>query len=154
MASIAGTNVLYPAYRNAVAGKTSDYAFSTVLTNFATTLFSFFDDNADVTPDDAHVFKSSYTAGETPAFATRVALASVTSGVVSTGVVDAADHVFTTGEVLPVGDPVESFIVYKFITNAAASPVLAHYGTATGLPLTPNGADVTVVFNASGMWQY
>jgi hypothetical protein len=117
-------------------------------------IFGFFDDNADVTPDDSHVYQSAYTAGETPAFSTRVAHTNVTFGVLATGVVNADDHLFTTGEVLPAGDPVESYIIYRYLTSAAASPLLAHYGTATGLPLTPNGADVTVVYNASGMWTY
>jgi hypothetical protein len=47
-------------------------------------------------------------------------------------------------------------VVFKNITNAADSPVLARYDStgATGLPLTPNGAAVTVVWNASGLWRF
>lgn len=154
MASIAGTNVLFPAYRNSAVGKTSDYVYSTVLTNFATTLYSYFEDNADATPDDGNVFNSALTAGEIPLIANKLALASVTSGVVATGVVDFDNPVFTSTAALPSGDPVESYLVFKFITNAAASPLLAHWGSATGLPLTPNGADVTVAVNASGGWKF
>lgn len=152
MASIAGTNVAYFAYRNALVGKTSDYTISTVMTNFATTLYVCFSDDATVDPLDSHVFISSYATSENPAFAAKLVLGSVTSGTVATGVVDAADAVFTGATVLTGATSVESLIVFKFITNAAASPVLVHYGSATGLPLTPNGADVTVVWNASGMF--
>jgi hypothetical protein len=162
MASIAGTNVLYPSYRNIICGSAAGGSGPITMATFygaggtllGVNIFGFFDDNADVTPDDSHVYQSAYTAGETPAFSTRVAHTNVTFGVLATGVVNADDHLFTTGEVLPAGDPVESYIIYRYLTSAAASPLLAHYGTATGLPLTPNGADVTVVYNASGMWTY
>jgi hypothetical protein len=147
-------NYVHSPYRNAVVGKTSDYVYSTVLTNFATTIFSAFSDEADAATAATDVFQSVWTAGETPAFAVRLALASVTSGSVATGVVDAADPVFTGAAVLPAGDPVENYFVFKYITNAAASPNLAHWDTATGLPLTPNGADVTVAISASGLWKF
>jgi hypothetical protein len=156
MASIAGANSAYFAYRNALAGKTSDYTISSVMTNFATTLFAFFSDDATVDPLDSHVFQTSYGASDNPEFAATAAgnfvLTSVTSGTVGTGVVDFADSVFTGASVLTGSTSVESLIVGKFITNAAASPVMIHYGSATGLPLTPNGADVTVVWNASGAY--
>lgn len=43
------------------------------------------------------------------------------------------------------------FVVVKEITNDAASPVIAHIDTATGLPLTPNGSDITLTINAEGL---
>jgi hypothetical protein len=147
-------NFVYTPYRNAVVGKVSDYVISTVMTNFATTLFTYFNDDADAAVAATDVFQSVQTAGETPSFANRLVLGSVTSGVVATGVVDAADAVFTGASVLAAGDPVESYIGFKYITNAAASPNLFHFDTATGLPLTPNGADVTVAFNASGIYKF
>ncbi len=78
MASIAGTNIVYASYRNAVVGKTSDYAFSTVLTNFKTTLYSYFQDNADDTPDDADVFHVNFTSGGVPVIGSKLALTAVT----------------------------------------------------------------------------
>jgi hypothetical protein len=44
--------------------------------------------------------------------------------------------------------------VFKFVTVAGDSPFLAAWDTATGLPLTPNGGDVTVAWNASGIWRF
>ena len=156
MASIAGTNVAYFAYRNALAGKVSDYTISSVMTNFATTLFAFFSDDATVDPLDSHVFQSSYTASDNPEFTATAAgnlvLTDVTSGVVGTGAVNFTDAVFTGASVLTGNTSVESLIVGKYITSAAASPVLIHYGLATGLPLVPNGASVTVVWNDAGGW--
>lgn len=145
-------NFVYSPYRNSVVGKTSDY--STRVDADSDTLFSFFNDDGTVTPAATNVFQSTYTTAENPSFANRLNLGSVTAASVGTGVVDAADAVFTGSSVLTGSTSVESYIICKFITNAAASPNLVHFDTATGLPLTPNGADVTVVFNASGIWQF
>jgi hypothetical protein len=149
-------NFVYSPYRNAVVGKSSDYAYSTVLTNFATTIFALMNDDGTVAPAATDVFQSVYATSENPVFAKRTYLASVTSGTVATGVVDAADYAFSTAAdtVLTGSTSVESLIISKFITSAAASPLLARFDTATGLPLTPNGADVTVVWNASGIWKF
>jgi hypothetical protein len=137
-----------------MAGGVVNYAVGAINTNLATTIFAFFSDDGTVTPATTNVFQSTFTTAENPSFANRLVLGSVTSGVVSTGVVDAADAVFTGASVLTGATSVESLHVAKFITNAAASPMLVHFDTATGLPLTPNGADVTVVWNSSGIWKY
>lgn len=44
-----------------------------------------------------------------------------------------------------------AFLIVKEITNDVASPVLAHIDTATGLPLTPNGSDITLTIDAEGL---
>jgi len=46
-----------------------------------------------------------------------------------------------------------SLVIMKEITNDAASPVIAHIDTASGLPLTPNGSDITLTINAEGLLQ-
>ena len=45
------------------------------------------------------------------------------------------------------------FAVVKEITSDAATPVVAVINTATGLPLTPNGSDITLTVNAEGLLQ-
>jgi hypothetical protein len=160
MASIAGANALYTPYRNSVIGKTSDY--SGRVDTDTDILFGFFSDDGSVTPDDTNTFHTNATnngASENPTFANCTAnpgsrLTAVTVGTVAAGVVDAADFVFTGSVVLTGATSVESYIIAKFVTNRADSPVLAHFGSATGLPLTPNGADVTCVYNASGIWRF
>lgn len=42
----------------------------------------------------------------------------------------------------------------KEITNDAASPLLAKFDTATGLPLTPNGSDITLTVDAEGFLHF
>ena len=43
------------------------------------------------------------------------------------------------------------FCICKEITSDALSPVIACINTATGLPLTPNGSDITLTINAEGL---
>lgn len=72
----------------------------------------------------------------------RSTLASAAVG--STGTVDGDDTVFTsvTGSII-------TQIVAAFDTgNIATSPLLFKIDTATGLPLTPNGGNVTIAWDA------
>lgn len=41
--------------------------------------------------------------------------------------------------------------IVKEVTSDALSPLLVHIDTATGLPLTPNGSDITLTINAEGL---
>ena len=144
-------NFLADAYRNSVIGKTSDYAGRVDLDT--DTIKAYFMDQGTDTPLETDVFESSHT-GINPTFANAQTLTSPTVGVVGVGVFDAADTVFTGGSVLTGSTSVEWLVVFKLVTVAGDSPFLAAWDTATGLPLTPNGADVTVVWNASGIWKF
>jgi hypothetical protein len=66
------------------------------------------------------------------------------------GVFDAADVTFTT----VTGVTVEALILYIDTGTASTSPLVAYIDAGvSGLPLTPNGGDVTIVWNASGIFQ-
>lgn len=69
--------------------------------------------------------------------ATSGNLASKTS---TLGVADAADVTFST----VTGDVSEAIVIYKDTGDAATSPLIAYIDTATGLPITPNGGDITI----------
>jgi predicted dehydrogenase len=58
----------------------------------------------------------------------------------SAGVADAADVTFTA----VTGATVEAIVLYKDTGVAGTSPLVAYIDAATGLPLTPNGGDVTI----------
>ncbi len=60
------------------------------------------------------------------------------------GVADADDVTFTT----VTGDVSEAIIIYKDTGSAATSPLIAYIDTATGLPITPSGADITVAWSS------
>lgn len=72
--------------------------------------------------------------------AAGVALASKT---VTLGVADAADVTFA----LVTGVSIEYIVIYKDTGSSATSRLLALIDTATGLPVTPNGGDITVVWD-------
>lgn len=56
------------------------------------------------------------------------------------GAADAGDATFTA----VTGVSIEAIIIYKFVTVASDSPLIAYIDTATGLPITPNGGDIIV----------
>ncbi len=79
------------------------------------------------------------------------ALASVTVGVVAVGVVDAADD--SPAWTALSGSSIESISLINDTGNAATSDLIVYFDTATGLPLTPNGGDVNIAYNASGIFK-
>jgi len=86
-----------------------------------------------------HQFLSDITAGA------RIATTPNLAGKTSTdGVADATDPVATA----VTGVTVEAFVLYKDTGVASTSPLICYIDTATGLPFTPNGGDVTFVFSS------
>lgn len=77
------------------------------------------------------------------------AIGSATVGVVAAGVFDHADVTFTA----VTGASVESLTYYKHTGTDSTSPLLANIDSATGLPVTPNGGNITWAPHASGVWQ-
>lgn len=72
----------------------------------------------------------------------------LTSKTVTNGAFDAADVTFTA----VTGASVEALVVYKDTGSAATSPLIAFIDTGTNLPVTPNGGDITIQWNASGIF--
>ena len=64
------------------------------------------------------------------------------------GVFDASDVTFTS----VTGDPSEYILIYKDSGVESSSRLLALFDTATGLPVTPNGGNITITWNASGIF--
>lgn len=65
------------------------------------------------------------------------------------GVFDGADVTFTA----VLGDVCEAVIIYIDTGSAATSRVVAFFDeNVTGLPVTPNGGDITITWNASGIF--
>lgn len=65
------------------------------------------------------------------------------------GVFDAADVTFTAVS----GATVEALVIYVDTGTPATSPLVAYIDTGvTGLPVTPNGGDINVTWNASGIF--
>lgn len=65
------------------------------------------------------------------------------------GVFDGSDVTFTA----VTGNSVEALVLYIDTGSAATSPLVAYIDTSvTGLPVTPNGGDITITWNASGIF--
>lgn len=71
----------------------------------------------------------------------------ITAKTFTNGYFDGADVTFTAVS----GSPAEALIVFIDTGTASTSRLIAYIDTATGLPVTPNGSDITVSWNASGI---
>ena len=87
---------------------------------------------------DTVQFHSSVSSG---IVATSSALSSKTS---TLGVLDAADVTFTA---VGSGAACDALLLWKDTTVSGTSPLILLIGSATGLPVTPNGGDITVTFD-------
>jgi hypothetical protein len=45
----------------------------------------------------------------------------------------------------------EALVIYKDTGSSATSPLIAYIDTGTNLPASPNGGDITIQYNASGI---
>lgn len=77
--------------------------------------------------------------------AARVATSSaLTSKTKVDGVADAADITFSAVS----GDVSEAIVIYQDTGVESTSRLIAYFDTMTGLPVTPNGGDITVVWDS------
>jgi hypothetical protein len=72
--------------------------------------------------------------------ATSANLSSKTS---TAGVANAANVTFTA----VTGAQSEALVLYKDTGSAATSPLIAYIDTATGLPVLPNGGDISITWD-------
>lgn len=133
-------NAVYPKFREAQIDAAANIDLN------AGTLKAYLIDLADYTYSAAHVFLSEIPAGGI--VATSAALANVT---ITNGLLDADNAVFTS----VTGDPCEAVILAIDTGTAATSRLVAFFDTGvTGLPVTPNGTNINLNFNASGIVQF
>jgi len=96
-------------------------------------------DVADYTVNLAtHEFLSDVPAGARVSAATALANKTITARVF-----DADDVVLSNVS----GDPSEALIIYKHTGTEGTSRLVAYIDSATGLPVTPNTANITITFD-------
>jgi carbohydrate-selective porin OprB len=102
-------------------------------------------DLADYTYSASHQYLSDV------AVAGRVATSgALTTKTFTNGLFDADNASFTA----VTGDQSEALIIFVDTGSAATSPLVAFFDTGvTGLPVTPNGGDINITWNASGIFQ-
>lgn len=102
-------------------------------------------DTSDYTYSAAHDFYDDASAG---AVGTPQTIGNTT---VTNGLFDGDNVTFTALS----GDECEAIIIFIDTGDPATSRLVAYIDTGvTGLPVTPNGGDVTISWNASGIIQF
>lgn len=96
-------------------------------------------DLADYTPNlGTHDFLD-----DIPVAARVATSANLTGKTSAAGVADATDATLTA----VTGDQSEALVIYKDTGAAATSQLIAYIDTALGLPVTPNGGDITITWD-------
>lgn len=130
-------NAIYPKYKEAIlgGGANADLIAGTVKVALV--------DTGTYTYSATHQFLTSLT-GVVGTAQTIGATKTVTDGTF-----DGADVTFTS----VTGASVEALVIYIDTGTAATSRLVAYIDTGvTGLPVTPNGGNIGVTWNASGIF--
>ncbi len=114
---------------------------------FLTGSISWSADTIKITLSDAADYTKNLATDEfisdVPALARVAVSGALTSKTTTAGVADAADVTWTA----VTGDQSEEIIGWKDTGTETTSPLIFNIDTATGLPVTPNGGDITVVWD-------
>lgn len=137
-------NALYVAFRNGVLGSHA----TRVDLDADTIKVVLIDHGADTPAPTTDDFYNDISAGLIGSMSS--ALTTKTIGTVAAGVFDADNVTFTA----VTGASVESVNILKDTGVASTSDLIAYFDTGTGLPVTPNGGDITVTWNASGIFTF
>jgi hypothetical protein len=129
-------NALYPKWKEALLQSSANSALTG-------TVKAALVDTGTYTYSAAHEFLTSLT-GVVGTAQTIGATKSYTNGVF-----DGGDITFTA----VTGNSVEALVLYIDTGTAGTSRLVAYIDTGvTGLPVTPNGGDITTTWNASGIF--
>lgn len=130
-------NAIYPKYKEALISGSANISLSSGTVKVALV------DTGTYTYSAAHEFLTSLTG----VVGTAQTIGSKT---VTNGLFDGADVTYTAVS----GASVEALVIYIDTGVAGTSRLVAYIDTGvTGLPVTPNGGDISVTWNASGIFQ-
>lgn len=129
-------NALYPRWKEALLQHSGDSALTgTVKTALVDTGVYTYSSSHQYLTDLSGVVGTAQTIGATKTY--------------TNGVFDGGDVTFTA----VTGNTVEALVLYIDTGTAATSRLVAYIDTGvTGLPVTPNGGDISVTWNASGIF--
>lgn len=130
-------NAMYPSFKQAMLSGTYDISSGSSDTPKTDLI-----DTGTYTYSAAHDFYNDVTGSQSTA-----SLASIT---VTNGVYDAAD---TTHSAVS-GATIEAIIIWSDTAGASTTdPLVCYFDTSiTGAPVTPNGGDIVIQWNASGIF--
>ncbi|TXL71200.1 hypothetical protein FHP25_31315 [Vineibacter terrae] len=125
-------NAIYPKFKEAVLKGAANVDLTTGTIKVALV------DLADYTYNAAHDFLDDVPVGA------RVAVGTITNPTVLNNIFDGDDVVLS----LVTGDPSEALVIYKDTGVEATSRLVAFLDTGvTGLPVTPNGGNITIAWD-------
>ena len=130
-------NAIYPKYKETILGAATNTNLLTGTVKVALV------DTGVYTYSAAHQFVSSLS-GVVGTAGTIGATKSVTNGLF-----DGGDVTFTA----VTGNSAEALVIYVDTGTAGTSPLVAYIDTSvTGLPVTPNGGNISITWNGSGIF--
>jgi len=138
-------NILFTEYKNSILGSAT-HAVPDLDTD--TIKAALTDEQTTTVVPGTHVDYADISAMtvDTPA---TMSTAGVTTAIYG-GRIDYDDFLFTSVS----GNSCESLNWYMDRTTEANSPLILHVDTATGLPVTPNGGNINVTLDASGLFTF
>ena len=133
-------NAVYPKYKELLLGTQTASSLTAGTVKVALI------DTADVSYNAAHDFYDDISAG---VVGTPQTIGTVT---VTNGLFDGDNVTFSA----VTGDPCEALVIYIDTAGGASTdPLVAWIDTGvTGLPVTPNGGDITITWNGSCIIQF
>lgn len=132
-------NAIYPKFKEALADDLANIDLNDSTVKVALI------DLADYTYSAAHVFLT-----DVPGAAIVGTPQTIANTTVTNGLFDGDDVVFPA----VTGDPCEALILFIDTGTAATSRLVAFMDVGvTGLPVTPNGGNINVTWNGSGIFQ-
>jgi hypothetical protein len=130
-------NAIYPLYKQALLDGSANTDINDLTVKVALV------DTGAYTYSTAHEFLTSLSG----VVGTAQTIANTT---VANGLFNGDDVTYLT----VTGNSVEALVIYIDTTVAATSRLVAYIDSSvTGLPVTPNGGDITITWNASGIFQ-
>lgn len=130
-------NAIYPLYKQALLDGSANTDINDLTVKVALV------DTGVYTYSAAHEFLTSLTG----VVGTAQTIAATT---VANGLFDGDNVTYST----VTGNSVEALVIYIDTTVAGTSRLVAYIDSGvTGLPVTPNGGDITVTWNVSGIFQ-
>jgi hypothetical protein len=138
-------NNVFAVWKGALMTAAADVSLNS--TAAATAPFVQLHDTNDVAYAPTHDFLSDVTAGQV---GTAMQLTTPTVGTVSPGTFDADNVTFAA----VVGDQCEALVFYRNNAGAPGTKYLFLWldASVTGLPVTPNGGNITITWSASGIF--
>ncbi len=130
-------NAIYPLYKQALLDASANVDLNDLTVKVALV------DTGVYTYSATHEFLTSLTG-------TVGTAQTINNTTVTNGLFDGDNVTYTA----VTGNSVEALVIYIDTGTAGTSRLVAYIDTSvTGLPVTPNGGDITITWNASGIFQ-